>query len=169
VLQTYREYLVTTLRARGGRASSTIRSAMTCTSTDQTDIAAADGSQDSGQPVLDNETLQQLSQLDPSGQDQLIGRVLRTYELSLQKAQVELREAMASNDLRAVGRLVHTLRSSSASVGALGFSARCRAAELAIREGHSEGMAPRLVALERESREVAVAIRRLLVAKGYPS
>lgn len=119
--------------------------------------------------MLDTDTLEQLAQLDPSGQQSLVGRVLRTYELTLEKAQAELRQAVASNDLQVIGRVVHTLRSSSASVGALGLSALCRAAELAIREGHLEGMAPRLEALERESREVAVAIRRQLVAKGYPS
>jgi HPt (histidine-containing phosphotransfer) domain-containing protein len=142
---------------------------MTCTSTDQTDIATSEGPEGLKRQVLDTDTLQQLAQLDPSGHQNLMRRVLLTYEQALEKAQADLREAMASNDLRAVGRVVHTLRSSSASVGALGFSANCRAAELAIRDGCLEGMAPRLQSLEQESREVIVAIRRLLVARGYSS
>jgi HPt (histidine-containing phosphotransfer) domain-containing protein len=140
---------------------------MTCPSTDQTDTMTAIGIESSNDQVLDTETLRQLSQMDPSGEHGLIERVLVTYEKALQKAQLELRDAMAANDLDVIKRVAHTLRSSSATVGAVSFSKRCKLVESAIRDGCLDDLPSSLQLLDQESREVGVAIRQLLVARGY--
>lgn len=61
--------------------------------------------------------------------------------------------------------MAHTLKSSSASVGALSLSALCSAAEQAVREGDLDALPALLDSLESEAARVDVAVSQLLSAK----
>lgn len=87
-----------------------------------------------GIPVFDQQALLRLRALDPSGQNQLLVRVMKAFELSLQRLSSQLRTARQQQDVVAVRQAAHTLKSSSASVGALRLSGLCLDVETALRQ-----------------------------------
>ncbi|MFM2066749.1 MAG: hypothetical protein RLZZ584_1658 [Pseudomonadota bacterium] len=86
-----------------------------------------------GTPVFDAQALQRLQALDPNGQSHLLARVLKAFEVSLQRLSGQLQLGRAQADLTAVRHVVHTLKSSSASVGALRLAQLCADVETRLR------------------------------------
>lgn len=84
--------------------------------------------------LLDAEALDRLRALDPQGQSGLLPRVLATYTASLRKLLEQLRVARASADVQGQRHVAHTLKSSSASVGALKLSTLCAEIERRMRD-----------------------------------
>lgn len=112
--------------------------------------------------VLDAQALAGLSMLDPTGANKLVERVLSTYQGSLGRLMQQMSEARERGDHAGVRLAAHTLKSSSASIGALDLSRLCAAAETAVREGQADAV-PRLVDdLQAEARRVAQAVQELL-------
>jgi HPt (histidine-containing phosphotransfer) domain-containing protein len=130
------------------------------------DHASPDPCAAAAAPAIDQATLGALSQLDPSGANRLIERVLTTYRSSLARLVGQLAEARARTDLAAVRLSAHTLKSSSASVGALQLSGLCAAAELAARDGRGGDLQPLLDHLATEAARVDAAVQRLLADAG---
>jgi histidine phosphotransfer protein HptB len=88
---------------------------------------------DPNRTVLDPASLDQLRQLDPSGGTGFVARVLGTYIRSLERHEAEARQARANGQWDVLARAAHTLKSASASVGALQFSEICADVEGRIR------------------------------------
>jgi HPt (histidine-containing phosphotransfer) domain-containing protein len=109
--------------------------------------------------VLDREALQRLRELDPSGQSGLVERVLATYAQSLAKLLDQLGAARAAADTQGLRHVAHTLKSSSASVGALQLSTQCADIERRVREGQSEDLEAKLDAMADEGRRILAALR----------
>lgn len=84
-------------------------------------------------PVLDPSSLDQLRQLDPTGGSGFVVRVLGTYIRSLERHEAEARQAHSASQWDVLARAAHTLKSASASVGALAFSQICADIEGRIR------------------------------------
>jgi HPt (histidine-containing phosphotransfer) domain-containing protein len=116
--------------------------------------------------LLDRPSLDRLRALDPSGASGLLPRVLGTYVASLDKLLAQLLEARASADAAGVRHVMHTLKSSSASVGALALSAQCAEIEQALRAGGepeiSAALLPRLDAMAAEGTRLLGALRTAL-------
>lgn len=108
--------------------------------------------------VLDRDALDRLRELDPSGQGGLVERVLATYAQSLAKLLDQLRSARAAADHAGLRHVAHTLKSSSASVGALQLSAFCADIERRVREGQTDGLEDRLDAMADEGRRILAAL-----------
>ncbi len=85
--------------------------------------------------VLDPASLQRLQALDPSGGGGFLLRLLSTYAASLDKLGEQAAAAAAAADPSALAKVAHTLKSSSASVGALDLARRCEALERTLRAG----------------------------------
>ncbi|MBE7417809.1 MAG: Hpt domain-containing protein [Ideonella sp.] len=112
--------------------------------------------------VLDAASLARLAELDPQGTAGLVQRVLDTYATSLERAQRELTAAREPAQLEALRHLAHTLKSSSASVGALALSALCARVEQNVRSPQPVHLAPQLDALHTEMGRVLVAVHAML-------
>jgi HPt (histidine-containing phosphotransfer) domain-containing protein len=107
--------------------------------------------------ALDEQALRQLNALDPRGGQQLVGRVLTAYAQSLRNLLTSLPSVPSEADAEPVRHLVHTLKSSSASVGATRMSALCAATERAARaQDHP--------AWQAEMRGVRLEAERLLAS-----
>ena len=90
-------------------------------------------------PVLDQTVLDQLRD-DTGGDEAFIVELVETY-IAEGAANVEGMVAAAeAGDAAAIVRPAHTLKSSSASLGAMRLSAICRAIEEAGREARSDGL-----------------------------
>jgi HPt (histidine-containing phosphotransfer) domain-containing protein len=90
---------------------------------------------------LDEGALARLRELDPQGANGLLPRVIRAYFDSLAKLLPELEAARGPvPDFDKLRQVAHTLKSSSASLGALELSQRCAQVELLARERRGEGL-----------------------------
>lgn len=115
--------------------------------------------------VLDAKALASLKQLDPTGANRLMPRVLTTYRSSLARLLSQMAHARQQSDTAALRLVTHTLKSSSASVGALALSALCGDAEKAIREGRLDELPSMLDHLAAEAARVDAAVLQLLSDK----
>jgi HPt (histidine-containing phosphotransfer) domain-containing protein len=89
---------------------------------------------------LDETALARLRELDPDGRHGVLPRVLTTFEASLARMLDQLQEQQVAADAKAVAALAHTLKSSSASVGALALAAACAQVESRMREGRTTNL-----------------------------
>jgi len=117
--------------------------------------------------VLDEQALALLVQLDPAGSNQLFVRVMSTYRKSLARLVGQLAASRWPFDPDAMRMAAHTLKSSSASVGALGLARYCGATEAALREGRFETLPATLDALLAEAEQVETAVHNLLQPAPY--
>jgi histidine phosphotransfer protein HptB len=115
-----------------------------------------------GAGVLDAGALARLQELDPTGKAGLVPRVLRTYVLSLERQLGVLHSARVNADAQGQRHVAHTLKSSSASIGALKLSALCADIEHKLRDGHTEGLEAQLDALVTEAMRILAALRDTL-------
>ena len=110
-------------------------------------------------PVLDAGCLAELRALDPDGKAQLVKRVLATYQTSLVRLVDQLRQARCEAAWEQVSRVAHTLKSSSASIGALALAGVCADIERLLRSGDSDSAAPLLDRFGTEAGRVEIAVR----------
>ena len=124
---------------------------------DPSDVRPAAGPFAAG--VLDAQALARLQELDPEGKAGLVKRVLETYTRSLASLLAQLATARAAADAQGQRHVAHTLKSSSASVGALKLSELCADIERRLREGALDGMDCHLDDLRAEGERVLAALR----------
>ncbi|MEO7244161.1 MAG: Hpt domain-containing protein [Rubrivivax sp.] len=124
-----------------------------------------------GEPraTLDPEAIERLRQLDPDGSRGFIAQVLRTYEASLLHHLASLDEAElghqpAADRVAEVGRVAHTLKSSSASVGASTFAGLCAGVEHQAKSGDAAVLGAPLQALREEGARTLAVVRAMLPA-----
>ncbi|HEU5294393.1 MAG TPA: Hpt domain-containing protein [Burkholderiaceae bacterium] len=112
--------------------------------------------------VLDAGALARLAELDPEGSAGLVQRVLSTYANALERSRQELtmvRQPLQQEPLR---HLAHTLKSSSASVGALALSALCAQVEQNVRAPQPGDIDTLLDAMQAEMQRVSGAVQAML-------
>ncbi len=88
---------------------------------------------------------------------ELISTYIKTTAASLEQMPRRLAEA----DLKEVERLAHSLKSSSAAIGATTLSAMAEALEQWARDGKVDGLAEQIAALPAEFSRVREALERL--------
>jgi HPt (histidine-containing phosphotransfer) domain-containing protein len=113
-------------------------------------------------PVLDAACMAELRALDPDGKAQLVKRVLVTYQASLAKLVDQLRVARGEGAWDQVSRVAHTLKSSSASIGALALSGLCADIERLLRAGDSASVVPLIDLFHAEVLRVDAAVGQTL-------
>ena len=113
-------------------------------------------------PVLDAACMAELRALDPDGKAQLVRRVLATYQASLAKLVGQLQLARGEGAWDQVSRVAHTLKSSSASIGALALSSLCADIERLLRAGDSASALPLIDQFQAEVLRVDAAVRQTL-------
>jgi HPt (histidine-containing phosphotransfer) domain-containing protein len=124
----------------------------------KTEIDGAEG------PVLDAACLAELRALDPDGKAQLVKRVLAAYQTSLVRLVDQLRQARGEAAWEQVSRVAHTLKSSSASIGALALAGVCADIERLLRGGDADGAERLLDRFGTEAGRVEIAVRKQLAS-----
>lgn len=119
---------------------------------------------DTATASLDQDALQRLRELDPSGGARLIERVLGAFATSIERLEPQLAAARAKADMRTISQVAHTLKSSSASVGALELSRLCAEIEDAVRDQAFGRIDEPLDAMQRELHGVLQAVRSMRAA-----
>ena len=110
---------------------------------------------------LDAGALQRLRELDPSGANRLLERVFQAFEASAARLLPQMHEAHRAGDHAGVRHVVHTLKSSSASIGAIKLSQLCAEIEAMIRLETLDGLAARIDLMDRETAVVLKALKNV--------
>ncbi len=108
--------------------------------------------------VFDEIAVQRLIELDPSGSNALIERVTKMYASSVDKYLTQLEDAWRAQDRKVVKDVAHTLKSSSANLGALKLSQACVEIESVIREETGDDLTPLIQHLREEAAVVVAAL-----------
>jgi CheY-like chemotaxis protein len=88
--------------------------------------------------VLDRQVLEQLSELQTDDKPDLLAQVINLYLDESPKLIQQLKQAASANDASEIVRTAHTLRSSSANVGAIALSRLCGDLEAATQVAATE-------------------------------
>ncbi len=117
--------------------------------------------------VLDEQALGRLRELDPDGSRGVLVRVLAAFDTSLARLLGQLAAARDADDACAVIGVAHTLKSSSASVGAMALASTCVEVERRRRgasDGATIGLAQDVERLIAEGEAALAAVRAMLRA-----
>ncbi|WP_159098935.1 response regulator [Aquabacterium olei] len=117
---------------------------------------------DADASVLDAEALKRLRELDPRGDNRLLERVVGAFETSVSRMLPQLEDAMRAQDQTAILHVAHTLKSSSASIGALKLSQLCAEIEHMIRRQTGEDLNPRIREIPAETERALRGLRALM-------
>jgi len=113
--------------------------------------------------TLDAHALDRLRELDPNGNNRLLARVATAFLGSLDRLMPDLQAARTEvPNLAAIRHVAHTLKSSSASIGALDLSRRCAEIEQLARDGQVEGLEALLDGMQSDVEHVRLALQALL-------
>lgn len=118
-----------------------------------------------GLVVLDPVALAKLRELDPDGQHGVVERVMAAFQGSLQRMLAQLAAEAARGDgadLVVVAGLAHTLKSSSASVGALELSRSCAEVERRLRHDGPGSLPEDITRLQDAARAALAAVEAML-------
>ena len=128
---------------------------------DAASAGAADFLGDVDPAVIDIDALRRLAELDPTGANRLLQRVFQAFESSALRMLPQAQAALASGDLAGVRHVAHTLKSSSASIGAIKLSRLCAEIETMVRLETVDGLPARVAEMDRETTAVLQALRRI--------
>lgn len=112
---------------------------------------------------LDPNALDRLRELDPDGRHGAVTRVLTTFEGLLARLLAQLHDPPEGPRAEKVAEVAHTLKSSSASVGALELARVCTEIEQRLRGGdvaELERDIARLISAAEAARQAVGAILR---------
>jgi HPt (histidine-containing phosphotransfer) domain-containing protein len=113
--------------------------------------------------LVDSATLAEL--LETVGGDRdFLAELVETYRADCPRLLAELRAGVAAGDAQGARRAAHTLKSTSASLGALGLAAQCREIEAAAAAGDLVGLGEHVERAAATYREVEAALRAVVTA-----
>jgi two-component system, sensor histidine kinase and response regulator len=106
--------------------------------------------------TLDHSAIEAVRQLDPDGQDRLLSRLIALYRDDSSQLLADIDNGLKADDAEAVARAAHTLKSSSANLGATNVAAIARQIEHSARNGDINDLAASVTKL-RAQRTVALS------------
>lgn len=112
--------------------------------------------------MLEPVALARLQQLDPDGSRGFLAQVMRTYDASLSRYLTALVAARQSVDLKQAAEAAHTLKSSSAAIGAGRLARHCADVERLARADDAAALDEPFARLLDEAARVQVAVRAML-------
>jgi CheY-like chemotaxis protein/HPt (histidine-containing phosphotransfer) domain-containing protein len=109
---------------------------------------------------IDRGVLQSLQDLQIEGEPSIVRQVVETYLADAVPLISQLKQALSDNDGAVLQRAAHTLKSSSANVGALGLSEISRELEMNCRNNSFDDAARLVAAIESAFEEAGGALQK---------
>jgi CheY-like chemotaxis protein len=108
--------------------------------------------------VLDRQVLDQLRKLLTNGKPELLARTINLYLAESPKLMQKLKQAAGAKDAPEIARSAHSLKSSSANVGATLLSRYCAELESSARRAETEEASETFARIETEHDRVQSAL-----------
>jgi len=115
--------------------------------------------------VLDMSIIERIREMEQRGAARLLERLIETYTTTATKLMADAELALAQSDPVMVRHAVHTLKSSSANVGATLLSERFGAIEVHVRGGKTQQAEHEWPEVRVEYARVVQALRNLLTVE----
>jgi CheY-like chemotaxis protein len=116
--------------------------------------------------ALDPAPIEALRTLDPSGERNLVERAIEKFLHYSDELTIQLAEAVDKGDYGEVARIAHSLKSSSANLGATDLSRQCAEIEALIGcSGPPKALDQRLVELREQHQLVTQELQRMIDGK----
>ncbi|HEU4845076.1 MAG TPA: response regulator [Burkholderiaceae bacterium] len=112
--------------------------------------------------IINRQALENIRALSPANGNALLERVLQAYVKDTPTHLQTLRQAVAAADPTALRKAAHSLKSSSANVGADALAQLCKEMEQLGRNDSTEGAADMLAGMEREFQAVRQSLNTIL-------
>jgi CheY-like chemotaxis protein/HPt (histidine-containing phosphotransfer) domain-containing protein/anti-sigma regulatory factor (Ser/Thr protein kinase) len=126
----------------------------------------ADGAPAANVAAINEQILESLCELDEAGGKDLMKKVLRIFLESAQHSVVQIENAIRAGDSKVLSRAAHTLKSSTANVGAETLSAFYRQLERLGREERIDEARALLDQIRREHHRAVSSIQEILMGAG---
>ena len=110
------------------------------------------------QGIIDHKTYHELKDL--MGAD-YVGEIIDTYIQETGALIQQLQQELGAGDSITFGRLAHSIKSSSASLGAVNFSLQARELEMLGKANDLTGVGPKLEKLTSDFSQVASRLKEL--------
>ncbi len=117
---------------------------------------------DTAAAPLDADALARLRELDPDGRHGVVERVLTAFQTSLTRMLGQLQAQREGDDATVVAGIAHTLKSSSASVGALALAKTCAEVERRLRTDGPGSLGCDIECLQRDGEAALAAVAAML-------
>ena len=114
------------------------------------------------EPVLDPAVIENLRQLTPAGEPDVLAEVLELFLQDVPQRLARLRGAYDVRDAVEMYKTAHSLKGSAGNIGADALFEVCRQLDDKSRAGDLTDVKPLIDALDAEFKRVEVAIRQLL-------
>ena len=114
-------------------------------------------------PAINPRSIGMLRELDEPGSQTLVSQLVTMFLASADAQLALLDAAVADGQAKALGKLAHAMKSSSANLGADALSAFYRELERFAREGRMDDAPPLIERLRVEQRRAVLELRELLV------
>jgi CheY-like chemotaxis protein len=121
-------------------------------------VSSSDAPRANGSTVLDREVLEQLGKVRTNGRPELLAKVINLYLSESPKLVQKLKHAAGNSDAIELARSAHSLKSSSANVGAKALSRYCADIEASARRADTHEACKLLAKLEAEHGSVQTAL-----------
>jgi HPt (histidine-containing phosphotransfer) domain-containing protein len=108
--------------------------------------------------VLDRQVLEQLGKVLTNGKPELLTRVINLYLVESPKLLLKLKQAAGASNAPEIANSAHSLKSSSANVGAKALSRYCEDLEASARRADTEEARKIFAKVEAEHRSVQKAL-----------
>jgi HPt (histidine-containing phosphotransfer) domain-containing protein len=118
----------------------------------------------SDQPVIDQEAISNLKELNPGDGGEFLREIVSIYVEDTPKRIAELKAALASKDVPAFTRAAHTIKGSSANVGASSVRALAERLEFMSKRDGLGSVGPLIANVEAEFAKAAAELGRISAA-----
>lgn len=107
---------------------------------------------------IDPRVLQNLEELQVEGETSIVGNIINAYLSGSQPLVAQLRKMLSENDLEALQKTAHSLKSSSANVGAIRLSTMSKELEMKCKNKHLGNIDNLVASIETEFPRVKEAL-----------
>jgi hypothetical protein len=112
--------------------------------------------------LMDLNKIAELKQLDPDGSVGLLNRLVEIFVVKIGETLQKPCWSPGTLDLNAIGRTAHSMKSSSAALGAVRLSALCGALEKRIREGRAVDVFHYFIGIRSAYQDTVEALNQIL-------
>ncbi|MFW2373718.1 MAG: Hpt domain-containing protein, partial [Gammaproteobacteria bacterium] len=113
-------------------------------------------------PTLDIDALERIRKMQQPGRESILHKVLKLYLDGTPELLEKMQTACAEADAQSLRGFAHSLKSSSANLGALSVSTQCQNIELSSGRGELAGMEQLIQQLKADYLIVEQALKAIL-------
>ncbi|HWA11078.1 MAG TPA: Hpt domain-containing protein [Opitutaceae bacterium] len=116
-------------------------------------------------PVIDLQAIDNLRSLNPGDNDEFLGEIVSIFLTDTPQRIAELEQSLAQADVTKFARAAHSIKGSSANLGAMALRAVAETLEHKSRREGLADVAPLIGEIKNQFAHAQVALEKLLAAK----